>query len=345
MTSPEDNGLEEALRRALSNAASEVEPGTDGLEKIRARIGNRPPRPWLFSVLAGLIGRVRHWPWRGHWAWQDSLPRLAALQERRSRRGNFQEPGVGWLRFVTVLGGIAVLASIALGVQPFRHAILQASSSLNGGGGSQRGGAGTEGGGTQGTAGGGTQSAGTVATGSGQASQPGGAAGAKSPASGPHPASSARCVSTALPAVTDEKPSRAGVTPEASGTASATKVHSSLGASPAMPAQAVYTNTSVPTCPVATRTRTPTPAPTSSSSSPVTAPAYVPPPQSSAPTGTDPTPSPTLTPTPTPTPTPSGSSPAADPPSSSPADPPSSSWQQRDERRPTDLRDWRQRRR
>src|SRR5487761_1186905 len=145
MTSPEDNSLEEALRRALSNAAGEVEPGSDGLDKIRARIGNRPPRPWLFSVLAGLIGRVRYWPWRGHWAWQDSLPGLRALQERRSRRGNFHGSGIGWLRYVTVLAGIAVLASIALGVQPVRHAILQASSSLNGGGGSTRSGAGTEG--------------------------------------------------------------------------------------------------------------------------------------------------------------------------------------------------------
>lgn len=341
MTSPEDNGLEEALRRALSNAASEVEPGTDGLEKIRARIGNRPPRPWLFSVLAGLIGRVRHWPWRGHWAWQDSLPGLAALQERRSRRGNFQGSGIGWLRYVTVLAGIAVLASIALGVQPFRHAILQASSSLNGGGGSPRGGAGTEGGGTQASAGGGTQSAGTVAAGSGQAGQPGATAAAKSPTSGPRPTSSARCVSTALPVVTDAKPSQASVAPVASVTASPTKAPSSLGASSDMPAPSVYTNTSVPTCPVAATTRKTTPAPTSSSSPSAPTPSYVPPTQSSAPTGTDPT----QTQTPTPTPTASGSSPAADPPSSSPADPPSSSWQQRHERRYADLRDWRRRRR
>ena len=50
MTSPEDDGLEEALRRALSDAASEIEPGADGLDKIRARIGDRRPRPWLLSV-------------------------------------------------------------------------------------------------------------------------------------------------------------------------------------------------------------------------------------------------------------------------------------------------------
>jgi hypothetical protein len=326
MTSPEGNGLEEALRRALSDAASEVEPGSDGLDKIRARIGNRPPRPWLFSVLAGLIGRVRHWPWRGHWAWQDSLPRLGDTREPRSRRGNFPGWGIGGLRF-----------GIALGVQPFRHAILQASSSFNGGGGSPRGGAGTEGQATQASSGGGTQTAGNVASGSGQASRPGATASGKSPSSGPHPTSSARCVSTALPVVTDAKPSQASVAPVASGTASPAKVPSSLGASSDMPAQSVYTNTSVPTCPVAATTRKTTPTPTSSSSSSAPTPSYVPPTPASAPTGTDPTPSQT----PTPTPTASGSSQAADPPSSSPADPPSSSWQQRHERRHADLRDWR----
>src|SRR6202035_593569 len=130
MTSPGDDGLEEALRRALSDAASEVKPGADGLDKIRARSGDRPPRPWLLSILSGLVDRLRHWTWRGHWAWPDSLPRLSALWERRSRRGNFPGQGAGWVRFVTVLAGVAALAAIALGVQPFRHAILQAGSSL-----------------------------------------------------------------------------------------------------------------------------------------------------------------------------------------------------------------------
>ena len=39
MTSPEDDDdLGEALRRALSEAASEVEPAKDGLDKIRTRL-------------------------------------------------------------------------------------------------------------------------------------------------------------------------------------------------------------------------------------------------------------------------------------------------------------------
>ena len=39
---PEDD-LEQALRRALSAAVSQVEPGADGLERIRARTKKRPP--------------------------------------------------------------------------------------------------------------------------------------------------------------------------------------------------------------------------------------------------------------------------------------------------------------
>ena len=151
MTSPEDDDLEQSLRRALSAAAGEVEPGDDGLDKIRTRIGDRPPRPWLLSVFFGVLDRARNWTWRGHWAWQDSLPGLSALRERRSRRSNFPRWDIRWLRLVTVVGGVSVIACIALGVQPFRQAILQASTSLNGGGATPRGSAGTEGNGTQGT--------------------------------------------------------------------------------------------------------------------------------------------------------------------------------------------------
>ena len=336
MTSPGDDGLEEALRRALSEAASEVEPATDGLDKIRARIGNRPPRSWLFSVLAGLVDRVRHWTWRGHWAWPGhwtrpghwawpgSLPGLRALQERRSRRTKFPGWGTGWLRLVTVLAGIAVLASIALGVQPVRHAILQASSSLNGGGGPVRGSARTEGNGTQpgGGASGSTPTVGGTASGGGQPGQ------AHTTASGktavPNPTSSTSCVSTALPAVPGAKPSQTGVTSDASGTARTTEVPSPLTSGSATRTQPYYEKTNAPTCPVTSATRARTPAPTSSQSSQIPTPSGLSPTQASAPTGTDPSQSPTPTPTPTgtptPTPTPTSSSPTSDPPSSSPSD-------------------------
>ena len=344
MTSPEDDGLEEKLRRALSSAAGEVEPGAGGLDQIRARIRNRPPRPWLLSVLVGLVDRVRHWTWRGHWAWPDSLPRLRAPQERRSRRGNFQEWGFGWVRFVTVLAGIAVLAGMALAVQPFRHAILQAGSSLNGGGGgSPRASAGTEGSGTQAATGGTrTPSTATVASGAGQTSQARTTAAGKTAA--PHPTSSGRCVSTVLPVVTSAKPSETSAATGAAGTPSATNVATSLSASSSVPAAPVYTNSNVPTCPVAapSTTPTPTPVPTSSSASLDPTPSDVPPTQAPPPTGTDPTP------------TASGSSPTGDPtngdpasgdPTSSPWDSTSRSWADRQDERHAGLLDWHQRRR
>ncbi len=219
MTSPEDDDLEEALRRALSAAADEVEPGTDGLDKIRARIGDRPPRPWLLSVLFGVVDRVRHWTWRGHWAWQDSLPRLGALRERRSRRSNFPRWDIRWLRLVTALAGVAVLAGIALGVQPVRHAILQASTSLNGGGGPPRGGAGTEGNGTQASGGSGAPTAsGAVAGGAGR---PARAAPPRRRRKSPirrHRTRrrATRCVATALPGRDRRaKPSPTSVAPDA----------------------------------------------------------------------------------------------------------------------------------
>ena len=340
MTSPEDDGLEEALRRALSDAASGLDPGTDGLDKIRARIGRRPSRPWLFSVFFGLVDRIRHWTWRGHWAWQESLPRPGALRERRSRRGNFPGWGIGF-RFVTVLAGIAVVASVVLGVQPFRHAILQASDSLKGGGGSPRGSAGTEGNGTQASSGGSPTIA-AVASSSGQATQ------VRTTASGktavPHPTTSGgRCVSTVLPVLSSAKPSETSAAPEPSATAPSTAEASSpASSSQATPTQPVYTNANAATCPVApptktTKTPTPAPTPTSSSSSPDPAPSDVAPTLESSPAWTDPAP--------TPTPTPSGSSPTSDPPSSRPSDPPSWSWQGRQERRYADFLDRHHRRR
>jgi hypothetical protein len=75
---PEDD-LEQALRRALSAAVNRVEPGADGLERIRARTKKRPPQPWLLAVASGALSRVRYWVWRDHWAWPDRFPRLSAL--------------------------------------------------------------------------------------------------------------------------------------------------------------------------------------------------------------------------------------------------------------------------
>lgn len=288
MTSPEGNGLEEALRRALSEAASGVEPGTDGLDKIRARIGDRPPRPWLLSVLLGVVDRVRNWTWRGHWAWPSELPRVTRFQWHR--RGRFPRWGIGGLRLVTVLAGIAVIAAITLGIQPLRQAILQASNDLQGGGSPSRGSAGTEGSGAQAVAG--TPTVSSSASGGGQAGT-GAAANAsgKSSTGKPQPGSAAKCTvaTTALPIVASAQPSpttdaKAGV----SGIAPTTATPGPAGSVTVTPTQPVYTDAS--TCPVAsptkspTATPTPTPTPTSTSSSPLSTPTATSPP---APTGTD----------------------------------------------------------
>jgi hypothetical protein len=336
MTSPEDDDLEETLRRALSAAASEVEPGADGLDKIRARIGGRPPRPWLFSVLGGVVDRVRHWTWRGHWAWQGSLPRPGALRGRRSRRSNFPRWDIRWLRLVTVVAGAAVIASITLGVQPFRHAILQASTALEDGNeppqhstgtGSS---AGTEGNGAR-AGGGGTPTADGATSGGGQAGQGGATTDSRnSETSAPHPASTASCAPSALPVVPGAKPSPTDAVPDGSGTAPAAAVPSPLTSSPATSVQPYDTNTDVRTCPVAPPASSPTPTPTSSPASPIPTPSDV------SPADASPTPAPTDTaPRQWPTPT---ASPSADPASPSPTAPPSRSAQGPD-RRHGELRD------
>ena len=81
-SSPE-GGLEDALRRALSDAVSGIEPGSDGLDNIRARIGGRPPRPWLLAVLAGAAERVKSVTWRGHWAWPGLPPSIRSSATQR----------------------------------------------------------------------------------------------------------------------------------------------------------------------------------------------------------------------------------------------------------------------
>ena len=164
--------MEESLRRGLAEAVGRIEPGADGLERIHARIGGRPPRPWLLTVGADTLDAARHWVWRGHWSWQWSwagptalpaavggapprvpwltLPRVPRLSLPRLRRlprpGELLRPGparsprtapvvdVGWLRPIGVLAAIVLIASVSFGVQPFRQAIIQASNTVLSGG-------------------------------------------------------------------------------------------------------------------------------------------------------------------------------------------------------------------
>ncbi|HEY1820851.1 MAG TPA: hypothetical protein VGG83_13060 [Trebonia sp.] len=326
MTSPEDDGLEEALRRALSAAADGVEPDIDGLDKIRQRIDNRPPRPWLLSVLFGVVDRVQNWTWRGHWAWTARLPKLPVLRGPRSRRDNFPRWGFGSLRFAVVLSGIAVIALVTLGVQPFRHAILQAGTALNAGSGPQQVTAGTEGNG-----------AGPLGTGNGAPTDgptPGGepgntgnnsASSAKSGTAKVHPVSAGQCGPTVSPAATSTQPSLIDARPSASAGAPATEVPGvPASASPTVPTSATpaaqpadASKASTSTCPVASPTKPP-------ASTPAATPAAPPTPALTVASPT-PTPTPTYTePTSWPTPTGYPSPPRYDRPR--PSDPPSSSW-------------------
>jgi hypothetical protein len=253
MTSPgDDEGLEDELRRALSEAASGVEPNADGLDKIRARIAGRPPRPRLTSVLFGIVERVRNWTWRGHWAWPDRLSRLVEDRWPRLRRGSFPRRGTGSLRLAAVFAAVAVIASVTLGVQPLRNAILQASTALQGGGGTQRATVGTD-----------ANGAPTVVRGNGTSLPGGGQAGSggTSPvtttpsAVKPHKSAAACPTSTA-----DTQVSLTNIRTSATATAATTPVV----AATVTPAQSGAANATTVTCPVSP-TESATPAPTASS--------------------------------------------------------------------------------
>ena len=144
-----------------------VEPGADGLDKIRARIGGRPPQPWLLSVLRRPSIGSGTGPGTGTGPGRTHCPGPVALRAPITAR-NFPGWDIKWLRLVTVLAGVAVIAGIALGVSPFRQAILQASTSLTAAVAAPRGSAGTEGNGTQDGGGGGTPTASGAAPGGGQ---------------------------------------------------------------------------------------------------------------------------------------------------------------------------------
>lgn len=291
MTSPEDDNLEEALRRALAEAASEVEPGTDGLDKIRARTAGRPPRPWLSSVLIGVVDRVRHWTWRGHWAWRDPLRSLRARRWGRSRRSNFPRRGIGWVPLVTAVTGVSVLAGIAFGIQPIRQEILH-STTLNGGGDSPQANSGVAGNGVSATGENGTSAASGALSSQQTAHGSSSATSTHSPATTARPLSGAGCT-TSPPPVTTTVPTNAtptttptatdtGTTPAASATASATQTLSPTDStSPAASTQPYYAATATSSCSAVTPTpspsltpptQTPSPSPSSTSASPIATP-------------------------------------------------------------------------
>jgi hypothetical protein len=186
MTEREDF-LERALRQTMADTASGLQPNAAGLNQIRTRIGGRPSRPYAVSVLARAVERLRYLTWP--WAWPESLPRLTRPAvpaaagpsgwhaPAHARRNNGPQWGLTGLRLTAALGVVAVVLGVSFGVQPFRHAIIQASSTvLNGGSGPQADGAGTDGNGSQ--AGGNGGSAAPGASPTDTSTRPGGSSGA-----------------------------------------------------------------------------------------------------------------------------------------------------------------------
>ena len=347
MTTP-DGGMEEALRWGLAETLGQIKPGADGLERIHARIGGRPPRPWLLAVGADTAAAARHWVWRGHWspAWPAALPALPApaslalpgvlrrpwlalprlrrlprpgelLRRSPARRPAHAAPRVevGWLRPVGVLAVIVMIASVSFGVQPFRQAIIQASNTVLSGPSQPSGGAGTDGDGTQTSNGAGSPGASpTSAGGHGRA---GGAGTASSRGASPSPTVSATCASAVTTAVTSTPPvSSAPTTPAvAVGKTDARQLKAELLLRSLTPSARPSASPS-PTPSCATPSPSVTAAPATSGGAPTTSATPSAGDTSPAPS-ISPTPTPTSSPTPTPTPTDTGS----DSPTDSPTDP------------------------
>lgn len=225
MTNPDDY-LAAALRQAMFDTAGRYQPKPDGLDQIRARINGRQPRPRLLSVLAGAVERIRYWTWRGHWIWPDGLPRLAGPAAARpasrsapahARRGS-PRAGITGLRVAAALGAFAVAVAVSMVVQPFRHAIIEASSTmLNGGSGPQANGAGTDGNGTQAASPGGSQPSGASSSaGPGQHGSPGASGTAR--AGSVYPVASTACTPPTAAADAGPEDTSAATTPSPAAT-------------------------------------------------------------------------------------------------------------------------------
>ncbi len=280
MTAPGDD-LEKALREALAAAVDQVAPGEDGLHRIRHRIGTRPPQPWLLSVLAGAVDRIRSWTWHGHWAWPDWLPnpasvprpRLLRLPQPGAQGGEAvraARPGAGsWLRPLSALAAIAVVVGVSLSVQPVRQAIIAASNTVLTPGGTPTGGAGTEGVGIPDGTGGGL---GALVTSSRDADHP--AAAPTITGQSPRTVATAACLAVTAGSRAEVKPSTpaTAATPKTSCTPSASaSPTSSASATPTATPSASATPTTGTGTPNPTPTLTPTPAtttPTPTSDSP-----------------------------------------------------------------------------
>lgn len=290
MTAPEDD-LENALRQALSAAVDGVEPGSDGLERIRART-SRPPRPWLIAMAGAVVERGRNWVWRGHWAWPRYSP----------------PANVCWIRPVAVLVGAGLIAAVTLAVTPLRQAVVQASSAV------------LTGGQTTAVLGTDTDGSGTLTGDSSQRdlSSPGGAGAAGRGNSAPAASGGTQCLSVkqdsaAAEASASASPGAGVVNPDSSAIPSALPFATPSQAQSRSPSPA-QSRSPAPCATSASATATATPAGSQPETSPSAAPAS---PAASQPSAAaSPPASPSSSPGNTPSPSPStgtASSPAASP--------------------------------
>jgi hypothetical protein len=316
MTAPDD-GLEAALRKALSAAASQVEPGDGGLERILVRTGGATPRSWPASVTVEALRRARHWVWRGHWAWQDSgfwqvphgplqgqladwwrrargtrvsawlagVPADAAaliggslVHDSLSRRSH----GLMWIRLVAGLAAAASITAVTVADPPLRAALVQVSATVfTGGNGVLQPGTGGPGG-TGGRAAGATGTPGASPSGSaGALTSTLPRSGRPGTASGPTP-----CASASGPAGTaTPSASQSSIAPTALPTAPQASTTTAAGTGCPTSSLGALQPSTAPSTPTPTTQAPPTTAPPTTAP-PTTAPPTTAPPSPAPPTDT-----------------------------------------------------------
>jgi len=142
-------GPEAALRRALHAAAEQVEPGDDGLEKIRARVSHRRPMPlpvaWVDIALTRLALRVPD----GFWTIWDRMAHevRAVVEHFLPERIRSDRLRLGWLRPVAAMGtAVFIVAAVVYMAVEVPQVIAPAGSEatqLHNGGSGQHAGGGT----------------------------------------------------------------------------------------------------------------------------------------------------------------------------------------------------------
>ena len=106
-------GPEAALRRALRAAAEQVDPGDDGLDRIRARVSHRRPMPlpiaWVDIALTRLSLRVPD----GFWVvWDRVASEVRAVSEHFiPDRLRSERLRLGWLRPVAAMSVVAFIVA------------------------------------------------------------------------------------------------------------------------------------------------------------------------------------------------------------------------------------------